>query len=43
MDLSLPALGHAPWLDWALCAGVLLAALPFKPWLPLRHGPLQSP
>jgi len=39
----MPTLGHAPWLDWALCLGLLLAALPFKPWLPLRHGPLQSP
>jgi len=37
------ALGDAPWLDWALCGLILLAALPFRPWLPLRHGPLIHP
>lgn len=41
--MNLPELGHAPWVDWAIFCGVLLGALPFKPWLPLRHGPLQSP
>ena len=30
-------------LDWALCAVILAAALPFRPWLPLRHGPLVHP
>lgn len=39
----MPELGHAPWTDWALCALVLAAALPFRPWLPLRHGPLVHP
>lgn len=36
-------LGEAPWLDWALCGLILLATLPFRPWLPLRHGPLIHP
>ncbi len=31
------------WLDWALLLAALALALPFKPWLPLRHAPLQSP
>jgi uncharacterized membrane protein len=38
-----PELGNAPWTDWALCALILAAALPFRPWLPLRHGPLIHP
>lgn len=39
----MPELGHAPWLDWAVLGAVLLTALLFQPWLPLRHRPLQSP
>lgn len=35
--------GEAPTLDWALCGLILLAALPFRPWLPLRHAPLIHP
>jgi uncharacterized membrane protein len=31
------------WLDVSVLCLVLLAALAFKPWLPLRHKPLQSP
>ena len=31
----MPELGNAPWTDWALCALILAAALPFRPWLPL--------
>ncbi len=31
------------WLDWAVLLTALGLALPFKPWLPLRHAPLQSP
>lgn len=31
------------WLDWAVLLTALGAALLFKPWLPLRHAPLQSP
>src|SRR6185437_16136184 len=31
------------WLDWALLSCALLVALLFKPWLPLRHAPLQNP
>lgn len=31
------------WLDWAVLLAALALALPFKPWLPLRHAPLQSP
>lgn len=31
------------WLDGALLIGALAVALLFKPWLPLRHEPLQSP
>ncbi|MBI5925555.1 MAG: energy-coupling factor ABC transporter permease [Aquabacterium sp.] len=31
------------WLDWALLIAALGVALLFKPWLPLRHAPLQSP
>lgn len=31
------------WLDWALLFSALALALPFKPWLVLRHAPLQSP
>jgi uncharacterized membrane protein len=31
------------WLDWSLLSGALLTALLFKPWLPLKHEPLQSP
>lgn len=38
MSASLPT-----WLDWAVLAPALLVALLFKPWLPLRHAPLQSP
>ena len=30
-------------MDWAIFAGVLGSALLFRPWLPLRHGPLQNP
>lgn len=36
-------IGTAPERDWVLCALILTAALPFKPWLPLRHGPLIHP
>lgn len=37
-------MGNLPaWLDWAVLLTALGLALPFKPWLPLRHGPLQSP
>lgn len=36
-------LGTAPGSDWAICALILTAALPFHPWLPLRHGPLIHP
>lgn len=36
-------LGTAPGGDWALCALILTATLPFQPWLPLRHGPLIHP
>lgn len=39
----MPELGNAPWTDWALCALILASALPFRPWLPLRHGPLIHP
>jgi uncharacterized membrane protein len=35
--------GQAPTLDWALCALILGVALLFRPWLPLRHGPMISP
>lgn len=31
------------WLDWAVLMAALGVALLFKPWLPLRHEPLQSP
>jgi len=31
------------WLDWAVLLTALGLALPFKPWLPLRHAPLQNP
>ncbi|NBD19995.1 hypothetical protein GTZ97_04840 [Aquabacterium fontiphilum] len=31
------------WLEHGVLAGTLLLALAFKPWLPLRHAPLQSP
>jgi uncharacterized membrane protein len=31
------------WLDWAVLLTALGLALPFKPWLPLQHAPLQSP
>ena len=31
------------WLDWAVLLTALGLALLFKPWLPLRHAPLQSP
>jgi uncharacterized membrane protein len=31
------------WGDWALLLLTLAVALPFKPWLVLRHAPLQSP
>lgn len=31
------------WLDWAVLLGTLSVALLFKPWLPLRHAPLQHP
>lgn len=37
------ALGSAPGRDWAICALILAATLPFRPWLPLRHGPLIHP
>ncbi|MFT3857000.1 MAG: hypothetical protein QM742_05705 [Aquabacterium sp.] len=33
----------ASWTDAILLAGVLIAALLFKPWLALRHPPLQNP
>jgi len=41
--IALIDLGTAPDSDWALCALILAAALPFQPWLPLRHGPLIHP
>ena len=31
------------WFDWAVLMAALGVALLFKPWLPLRHEPLQSP
>ena len=31
------------WLDWAVLLTALATALLFKPWLALRHAPLQSP
>lgn len=31
------------WLNEAVLIGVLLTALLFKPWLPLKHAPLQNP
>lgn len=36
----MPLLG---WLEHGVLIGALLVALAFKPWLPLRHAPLQSP
>ena len=33
----------ANWIDIAVFIGVMLAALPFKPWLALKHPPLQHP
>ena len=35
--------GGAPGSDWAICVLILAATLPFRPWLPLRHGPLIHP
>ncbi len=40
---NMPEFGNAPWLDWALMLAALGSALLFKPWLPLRHAPLQNP
>lgn len=31
------------WLETIVMGGILGTALLFRPWLPLRHGPLQSP
>lgn len=31
------------WLETIVMVGVLGTALLFRPWLPLRHGPLQNP
>lgn len=35
--------GLLPALEWVVVTACLVAALPFKPWLPLRHRQLQNP
>lgn len=41
--VDLPDWGQAPLLDWVMCGAILLVALLFQPWLPLRHRPLVHP